>query len=51
MISVNAELFETDKINQINTDDSIHGLLIQLPLPKHLNEAEALKEVIRGVGL
>lgn len=26
------------KIDQINEDDSIHGLLIQLPLPKHLNE-------------
>ncbi|KAH3679480.1 hypothetical protein WICMUC_000970 [Wickerhamomyces mucosus] len=27
-----------NKINQINQDDSIHGLLIQLPLPKHLDE-------------
>lgn len=33
------------KIREINADDSIHGLLIQLPLPKHLNEAEALREV------
>ena len=33
------------KIREINADDSIHGLLIQLPLPAHLNEAEALREV------
>ncbi len=25
------------KIREINADDSIHGLLIQLPLPKHLD--------------
>ena len=34
-----------DKINQINADESIHGLLIQLPLPKHLDEAQALAAV------
>lgn len=33
------------KIREINGDDSIHGLLIQLPLPKHLDEAAALNEV------
>lgn len=27
-----------NKIDKINNDNSIHGLLIQLPLPKHLNE-------------
>lgn len=25
-------------INELNQDDSIHGILVQLPLPKHLNE-------------
>ncbi len=25
-------------IDQLNNDDSIHGILVQLPLPKHLNE-------------
>ncbi len=34
-----------EKIRQINEDPSIHGLLIQLPLPAHLNEAQALAEV------
>jgi len=33
------------KIREINADDAIHGLLIQLPLPKHLDEAAALSEV------
>ncbi|ODQ60314.1 hypothetical protein WICANDRAFT_92609 [Wickerhamomyces anomalus NRRL Y-366-8] len=33
-----SELDLLNKIDQINQDDSIHGLLIQLPLPKHLNE-------------
>ncbi len=34
-----------DKIREINEDASIHGLLIQLPLPKHLDEAQALAAV------
>jgi methylenetetrahydrofolate dehydrogenase (NADP+)/methenyltetrahydrofolate cyclohydrolase/formyltetrahydrofolate synthetase len=34
-----------NKIEQINQDDSIHGLLIQLPLPKHLNEAKITNAV------
>lgn len=33
------------KIKSINQDDSIHGLLIQLPLPKHLNEPEVTNAV------
>lgn len=35
----------TAKIREINEDETIHGLLIQLPLPKHLDEAAALAEV------
>jgi len=31
-----------DTIRQVNEDPSIHGLLLQLPLPAHLNEQEAL---------
>lgn len=26
------------EINKINEDDSIHGLIVQMPLPKHINE-------------
>lgn len=33
------------QIHEINEDESIHGLLIQLPLPRHLDEAEALAAV------
>ena len=33
-------------INRMNGDPGIHGILVQLPLPKHLNESEALRSVI-----
>ena len=29
-------------IAQLNADDKIHGILVQLPLPKHINESEVL---------
>jgi len=32
-----------DKINQLNDDDNVNGILVQLPLPKHIN-----KEIIFG---
>ena len=35
-----AELLE--KIERYNRDDSIHGILVQLPLPKHIDEAKVL---------
>lgn len=31
------------KISELNADPMVHGVLIQHPLPKHLNEAEALE--------
>ena len=31
-----------DLIKKLNNDDSIHGILVQLPLPKHINEQEIL---------
>lgn len=34
-----------DKINEINNDESIHGLLIQLPLPKSIDEAKVTNAV------
>ncbi|MFH1056971.1 MAG: bifunctional methylenetetrahydrofolate dehydrogenase/methenyltetrahydrofolate cyclohydrolase FolD [Candidatus Micrarchaeota archaeon] len=33
------------KIWELNEDPAIHGVLVQLPLPKHLNENEVLKAV------
>jgi methylenetetrahydrofolate dehydrogenase (NADP+)/methenyltetrahydrofolate cyclohydrolase len=32
----------TTHIKQLNLRDDIHGILLQLPLPKHLNEMEAM---------
>ena len=34
-----------DKIDELNADDSVHGILVQLPLPKHLNETEVLLKI------
>jgi methylenetetrahydrofolate dehydrogenase (NADP+)/methenyltetrahydrofolate cyclohydrolase len=33
----------TSLINDLNNDSSIHGILVQLPLPKHLNSNEILE--------
>ena len=33
------------EIDRLNQDDSIHGILVQLPLPKHLNGAAALAKI------
>lgn len=32
-------------IEQLNCDPQVHGILLQLPLPKHLNEQEALSYI------
>jgi methylenetetrahydrofolate dehydrogenase (NADP+)/methenyltetrahydrofolate cyclohydrolase len=32
-------------IDQYNNDDSIHGILVQLPLPKHINEKKVLNAI------
>ena len=32
-------------IDQLNADEKIHGILVQLPLPKHLNETELLLRI------
>jgi methylenetetrahydrofolate dehydrogenase (NADP+)/methenyltetrahydrofolate cyclohydrolase len=34
-----------DVIDQLNRDLSVHGLLIQLPLPRHLNEARIIRSI------
>ena len=33
-------------IDALNTDDAIHGILVQLPLPKHLDEQAALAKIL-----
>ena len=32
-------------VEKLNNDDKIHGILVQLPLPKHLNETEVLLKI------
>ena len=32
-------------IDQLNADDAIHGILCQLPLPRHLNESEVIARI------
>lgn len=34
-----------DIIHQINKDKSVNGLLVQLPLPEHLDEQSILQEI------
>jgi len=32
-------------IQQLNNDDSVHGILVQLPLPKHIDEHEVINAI------
>ena len=32
-------------VDKLNKDENIHGILVQLPLPKHLNETEVLLKI------
>lgn len=32
-------------INELNFDESIHGIMIQLPLPKHIDEEKVVNEI------
>ena len=38
-----AELLE--KIDQLNADNTVHGILVQLPLSKHINETSVLERI------
>ncbi len=33
------------KIDELNADESIHGILVQLPLPKHINEENVINRI------
>lgn len=35
-----------DQIDALNADPAIHGILVQLPLPRHLDEAAALRRIL-----
>lgn len=48
VIQYPATLSETDlieKIKELNEDDEIHGILVQLPLPKHINEKAIIEAI------
>jgi len=34
------------KVDQLNSDENIHGILVQLPLPSHLDSSEVLERII-----
>lgn len=34
-----------DLIDQLNVDNAVHGILVQLPLPDHINEARVLQAI------
>lgn len=45
---LNADTSESDLlalIDQLNSDDSVHGILVQLPLPEHINEFKVINAV------
>jgi methylenetetrahydrofolate dehydrogenase (NADP+)/methenyltetrahydrofolate cyclohydrolase len=41
-----AELLET--VDRLNVDPEIHGILVQLPLPKHINSEKVLRRIDPG---
>ena len=34
-----------DKINELNNDDTVSGILVQLPLPKHINNKKVIEAI------
>ncbi|MCF6274773.1 MAG: hypothetical protein L3J05_03315 [Robiginitomaculum sp.] len=39
-------------VEKYNNDDKIHGILVQLPLPKHINEGvKVARRIAHGVGV
>ena len=48
MVNLSADItFEklSQEIEKLNSDESIHGILLQLPIPKHLNAIETIKKI------
>ena len=44
----NAEISQDElltKIDQLNSDSSVHGILVQLPLPQHIDENSVLERI------
>ena len=48
VIKMDAESTENEllgRINQLNKDNGVHGILVQLPLPKQINEAAVINAI------
>jgi methylenetetrahydrofolate dehydrogenase (NADP+)/methenyltetrahydrofolate cyclohydrolase len=43
-----AESVVLEKVDSLNRDPAVHGILVQLPLPKHLDAARVLETVAPG---
>ncbi len=37
-----------DKINELNKDENISGILVQLPLPKHIDKQKVIETILPG---
>ena len=37
-----------NKINELNKDETVSGILVQLPLPKHINKKKVIEAIIPG---
>ncbi len=51
LVVLPASIPQTDlfaAIDELNADDSVHGILIQAPLPAHLDETETFRRVAPG---
>jgi len=35
-----------DKVHELNQDDKVHGILVQLPLPAHIDESNVIQAVV-----
>lgn len=49
VLKYDASMSETDllqKINELNNDDSIDGFIVQLPLPKHIDEKKVTEAIL-----
>jgi len=45
---MNDDVSEADlikKVEELNNDPAVHGILVQLPLPKHINEAAVMESI------
>ncbi|RLN29772.1 bifunctional protein FolD 2 [Panicum miliaceum] len=40
-----SELALVAEVHRLNADPAVHGILVQLPLPKHINEEKILSEI------